>query len=166
LASTWHDGDMDTWAFALPTIRAYFSGVGDLFSAMVLAHFDTPHASSKGTPSFTQAVSRALLTVQQILLRTHLFAVSNVGPSGAAISRSLHHSSGPVDGDGRDSRVERVTQSDGESENDRPTGSHEAKPKAKTMRMRELRIVQERALLDNANQGWPGRKLDWAAILA
>jgi len=164
LASTWHDGDMDTWAFALPTIRAYFSGVGDLFSAMVLAHFDTPHASSKGTPSFTQAVSRALLTVQQILLRTHLFAVSNVGPSGAAISRSLHHS--PVDGDGRDSRVERVTQSDGESENDRPTGSHEAKPKAKTMRMRELRIIQERALLDNANQGWPGRKLDWAAILA
>lgn len=53
------------WAYALPTIEGYYSGVGDLFSALVLAfHGD----------DFSKSVGRALHVVQMVLLKTSLTA--------------------------------------------------------------------------------------------
>lgn len=57
----------ETYAYALPAIDGYFSGVGDLFSALVVAHY---------SGSLPQAVSRALYGVQQILLRTHIASLA------------------------------------------------------------------------------------------
>lgn len=48
-------------AFALPSLEGYFSGVGDLFSALVLAFYED---------DFAGAVGRALHVVQAILLGT------------------------------------------------------------------------------------------------
>jgi pyridoxine kinase len=69
------DGDVETWAFALPTIQIPFTGTGDLLSALCTAWYD-PGVSTNDMPPLASAVSKALLTVQQILLRTHLHALS------------------------------------------------------------------------------------------
>jgi len=64
-------------ALHLPRIPGYFSGVGDLFSALVLAHFDrstTSTESSQTTLSF--AVSRACQTTHALLLRTHRYSMT------------------------------------------------------------------------------------------
>lgn len=81
-----------------PRIKGYFSGVGDLFSALVLAHYDpycglasTTHdsegvsANSKGSASrsavspstaLLAAVEGALATTQAILISTHEHSAS------------------------------------------------------------------------------------------
>jgi pyridoxine kinase len=50
-----------TFSFVFPKIDGYFSGVGDLFSALVLARFQG---------DLCLAVGQALLCVQRILKRT------------------------------------------------------------------------------------------------
>ncbi|WVQ99554.1 pyridoxal kinase [Kwoniella sp. CBS 9459] len=162
-ASTWNreKEDMDTWAFALPTIRGYFSGVGDLFSAMVLAHFDNPDSSSQ-LPPLPHAVSKALLTVQQILLKTHIHSLVNSGTSGAATPRPLHHSTNEQQ---RHAQHQSVIPSDAELDAIEPINPRDPKRKAKRMRLRELRIVQERALIANGGEGWAGKRLDWPHVL-
>lgn len=141
-ASTAVEGEMSTWAFALPTVQGYFSGVGDLFSAMVLAHY---HAGS-----LFHAVSRALLVVQQILLRTHLHSIARPdATSGTATPRPLHHPSLPTDS---------------ELDTKPPTDVRDPRRKAQRMRLRELRVVPERELL-NIPEGWPGKQLDWNDLL-
>ncbi|WWC89185.1 pyridoxal kinase [Kwoniella dendrophila CBS 6074] len=155
-ASTWQNGDIQTWAFALPTIRGYFSGVGDLFSAMVLAHFENPDSRSD-LPPLPYAVSKALLTVQQILLRTHIHSLVQTGVSGAATPRPLHHLSGE--------QHSAVIPSDAELDAVNPSNPGDPRRKAKRMRLRELRVVQERTLIVNGGEGWPGQKLDWASVL-
>jgi len=160
-ASTWNNGEMDTWAFGLPTIRGYFSGVGDLFSAMVLAHFDNPDSKSD-LPALPHAVSKALLTVQQVLLRTHLYSLSQAGPSGSAAPRPLHHANTPINnGD----HLQSVIPSDTELDTIEPLDPKNPKRKAKRMRVRELRLVQERALIADGGEGWPGRRMNWSSIL-
>ncbi|KAK4689995.1 hypothetical protein P7C73_g79, partial [Tremellales sp. Uapishka_1] len=152
---------METYAFALPTIRGYFSGVGDLFSAMVLAHFQRPENETEERdqlPDLPHAVSKALLTVQQILLKTHLYTLAESSVSGAATPRPLHHPSSPL--------VSSVIPSDAELDAQAPLNPTDPKRKAKRMRMRELRVVQERALIADGGQGWPGKKVDWDTILA
>ena len=151
---------MNTWAFALPTIRGYFSGVGDLFSAMVLAHYDNPESQSD-LPTFPHAVSKALLTVQQILLRTHLYALSQADSSGGATSTPLLHSGSSAKAD-----VDSVIPSDAELDDHPLVKPKDPKVKAKRMRIRELRVVQERNLIAEGGDGWPARELDWSAILA
>ncbi|WRT66510.1 pyridoxal kinase [Kwoniella shivajii] len=153
-ASSQEEEHMETWAFALPTIRGYFSGVGDLFSAMVLAHFENPDSHSD-LPPLAHAVSKALLTVQQILLRTHLYSLAQTTTSGTATPRPLHHPSND----------QHVIPSDAELDAINPSNPKDPKRKAKRMRLRELRVVQERALIAEGGQGWPGRKLDWSATL-
>ena len=154
-ASTWSDGLMDTWAFALPTIRGYFSGVGDLFSALVLAHFDNPESSSD-LPPLAHAVSKSLLAVQQILLRTHLYSLSRSGYSGD-----------PTPGHaGKEGEVASAIPSDDELDAAEPCSPSDPRRKARRMRMRELRIVQERALIADGGDGWPGRRLDWGVLLS
>ncbi|WVW84075.1 pyridoxal kinase [Kwoniella bestiolae CBS 10118] len=155
-ASTWQDGNMETWAFALPTIRGYFSGVGDLFSAMVLAHFDNPDSQSD-LPPLPHAVSKALLTVQQILLRTHLYSLAQTSISGSATPRPLHHSP--------NEQHSSVIPSDAELDAAVSTNPKDPRRKAKRMRLRELRVVQERGLIADGGQGWPGKALDWQGIL-
>ena len=160
-ASTWSNGRMDTWAFALPTIRGYFSGVGDLFSALVLAHFDSPESSS-ALPPLAHAVSKSLLAVQQILLQTHLHSLARSGHSGAAASGTSH---GPESQGGK-SEIESAIPSDVELDSAEPIRPSDPRRKARRMRMRELRIVQERALITDGGDGWPGRRLDWGVLLS
>jgi len=64
-------------ALHIPRIPGYFSGVGDLFSALVLAHFQrTSSALSVGQTPLSYAVFRACQTTHAILWRTHLYSMS------------------------------------------------------------------------------------------
>lgn len=73
--------------FGLPAIDGYFSGVGDLFSALVLAHF-----SGEAESYFAKAVSRALHTVQMILTQTHIKAKgSTMRDRELRIVQEQHH---------------------------------------------------------------------------
>jgi pyridoxine kinase len=150
-ASSFVDGQLDTWAFALPTIDGSFSGVGDLFSAMVLAHFHP--AQTSPLPALPHAVSKALLAVQQILLRTHLYSLSHAGPSGTATPRPFH------------AAPESVIPTDAELDSAAPLNPKDPRRKARRMRIRELRVVQERALISQDGVGWPGQRLNWSALL-
>lgn len=152
-ASSWTKGDIETWGFALPTIRGYFSGVGDLFSAMVLANFNSTSGSRPSTLAY--AVSKALLTVQQILLRTHLHSISQSGSSGSATPRPIQPT--------HTLSLDSIIPSDSELDSIVPHPG-DPKRKAKRMRIRELRLVQERDLIDNGEEGWPGKQLDWTSI--
>ncbi|WVQ74020.1 pyridoxal kinase [Cryptococcus sp. DSM 104548] len=159
-ASSWVDGQMETHAFALPTIRGYFSGVGDLFSAMVLAHFKNSQAETD-LPPLAFAVSKALLTVQQILLRTHIHSLAQAEAAGNATPRPLHApSSSEVS-----QQPPSVIPSDAELDDVIPPNPKDPKRKARRMRLRELRVVQERALIENGGEGWPGKKLSWEQLL-
>ena len=111
---------METWAFALPTILVPFTGTGDFLSALCAAWYD-PTTSTNGMSPLATAVSKALLTVQQILLRTHIHALSSSSPT-----------------------------------------SDDLLGKAQLLRTRELRIVQERSLITDAGDGWPGVEIDWS----
>lgn len=92
---------LDTTLFAFPLIPGYFSGVGDLFSALTLAHFVPPttSSSSTGEPSpLARAAGRALYSTQMVLLSTHLRAEA----SGDV-------SDGEKDAEDRGRRVRRMT---------------------------------------------------------
>jgi pyridoxine kinase len=57
-------------AASVPLIPGYFSGVGDLFSALVLAHF----TSSPNVPApLAAAASAALTKTHAVLARTHAY---------------------------------------------------------------------------------------------
>jgi pyridoxine kinase len=147
-ASTYVDGKLETHAFALPTIRGYFSGVGDLFSALVLGHFKDARGRDNG---LRYAVSRALLTVQQILLRTHIYSLQ-VAADGSATPLA---EGAPSDA---------VIPSDAELDDAPPLNPADPKRKARRMRLREMRVVQERALIVDGGEGWPSVKIDWESI--
>lgn len=143
-ASTFANEGLETYAFALPTVQGYFSGVGDLFSAMVLAHFP-----GTGERPLHNAVSRALMIVQQVLLRTHIYSLSHSATQGEATPRPLHSTS--------------VIPTDNELDAAQPVDAKDPKRKAKRMRLRELRLIQERQLLQGT-EGWPGKKLEWQKL--
>lgn len=75
-------GELDTTLFAFPQIPGYFSGVGDLFSALTTAHFQ-PVPSSSSTSPLASAASKALFSTQQILLSTHLRTVQDPDVEGS-----------------------------------------------------------------------------------
>lgn len=150
-ASSCVGGRIETYAFALPTIRGYFSGVGDLFSALTLGHYKNPEDASRPTP-LVHAVSKALLGVQQVLLKTHLYSLS-VSASGSTTPRPL-----------KDHGYESVIPSDTELDNAVPLNPADPKRKAKRMRIREMRVVPERRLLLDGGEGWPCTKVDWELI--
>lgn len=64
-------------ALHIPRIPGYFSGVGDLFSALVLAHF---HPSSivkdSSQTTLSYAVAKASQTTHALLWRTHHYSMS------------------------------------------------------------------------------------------
>lgn len=148
-ASSCTNGRIETYAFALPTIRGYFSGVGDLFSALTLGHYENPDEAASHSP-LVHAVSKALLGVQQVLLKTHLYSLS-VSASGATTPRPLKD-------------YESVIPSDTELDNAVPLNPADPKRKAKRMRIREMRVVPERRLLLDGGEGWPGTRIDWDVI--
>ncbi|KAG9091590.1 putative pyridoxal kinase [Ceratobasidium sp. UAMH 11750] len=104
-------------ALAVPCIRGYFSGVGDLFSALVLAHFElesaTPAGVSTSTTPLSRATSRALHTTYAVLRRTqeHAFKM--------AVDESSAYTDDELD-------------------------ANEPLRRARRMKTRELRLIQSR----------------------
>lgn len=132
VASTWDGQHLNTWLFALPTLDADFTGTGDLLSAMIMGHFRS-QSSPKSEEALYIAVSKALLVVQQILLRTHLHSTSlpPTSPDQSPIEDTAHN----------ESRAQRL--------------------KGRSLRQRELRLIPERSLISGVQEGWPGIKLEW-----
>ena len=159
-ASSFIDGRIDTWAFRLPTLPGYFSGVGDLFSALVLGHLDDDARHRSDLPVLPYAVSKALLTVQQILLKTHLFFLSQARRSNDAEPRRMHHSAGSLR---RDRTSDAIDQSASHPNVERSLDYDDPMRKAIRTRKRELRIIPERGLIIDNGQGWPGRRMDWSS---
>ncbi|CUA67246.1 pyridoxine kinase [Rhizoctonia solani] len=118
----------DVYALAVPRIKGYFSGVGDLFSALVLAHFhqarysntnNLPPATTTSIPPLTQAASYALHTTHAILRRTQKHALALAAQSSEDASTSNAYTDDELD-------------------------SREPLRRVRRMRTRELRIVQSR----------------------
>lgn len=65
-------------AHIFPSIPGYFSGVGDLFSALVLAHFHPSSSPSSPDTPLSLAVSSALRKTIALLRFTHQRAFSEV----------------------------------------------------------------------------------------
>lgn len=176
---------LQTYGFALPTVEGYFSGVGDLFSALVLGFFKSETSSEADAtkkesttdkptnqdgrpndlPPFAAAVSKALLGVQQILLQTHLHTLQ-IASETKRRERKDSTSSIPEEAD--------CIPSDAELDSLPPTPvSKGALPiparTARRMRIRELRVIQEKGTLLNLAEdeqiGWPARLLDWPQLL-
>lgn len=64
-------------ALHIPRIPGYFSGVGDLFSALVLAHFHrSPNVSDPSQTALSYAVAKACQTTHALLWRTHCYSMS------------------------------------------------------------------------------------------
>jgi len=62
-------------AIAVPKINGYFSGVGDLFSALLVAHYD-PSTSNDGHTPISWAATKAVNTIHAVLLQTQSYYVS------------------------------------------------------------------------------------------
>ena len=135
------------YAGCIPLISGYFSGVGDLFSALVLGHYHPPplengtNASPSPSPSpsleslpsslppLTRAVSLALTKTHAILRLT-----------------DKHASSLPAD--------ERTTTDDELDKKD-------PERRIRRMRGRELRLVQGRKILTGEAMGKPRLLREW-----
>jgi pyridoxine kinase len=104
-------------ALAVPRIKGYFSGVGDLFSALVLAHFETSPPLSPSSPTNTTALSRA---ASRALHTTH-----------AVLRRTQEHALN-------------LTSNDSSAYTDDELDAGEPLRRVRRMRTRELRIVQSR----------------------
>ncbi|KAF8595137.1 Ribokinase-like protein [Ceratobasidium sp. AG-I] len=116
-------------ALAVPRIKGYFSGVGDLFSALVLAHFDeapsaAPTNAAKSTYStspLSRAASRALHTTHAVLRRTQEHSLSLTAASSQDPSPSS-----------------------ADAYTDDELDAREPLRRVRRMRTRELRIIQSR----------------------
>ncbi|KAG8706033.1 putative pyridoxal kinase [Ceratobasidium sp. 428] len=103
-------------ALAVPRIKGYFSGVGDIFSAFVLAHYQSTTSSSTppaSTTPLSRAASRALHTTHTILRRTQDYALK------VAVDESAAYTDDELD-------------------------SNEPLRRVRRMRTRELRLIQSR----------------------
>lgn len=161
LASTAAPHEMPiTYGFALPTVQGYYSGVGDLFSALVLGYFRygserpiVPRTQAPQEPDakeLAQAVSSALLGVQQILLKTHLSTLNSS-------SRKRQDEESCLPSDDELDAASKAKAGEGQ-----PTR------RSKRMRMRELKIVKERALLiklAEGHDGWQSKQLKWDELI-
>lgn len=162
--------ELETYAFALPTVQGYYSGVGDLFSALVLGYYQKDgrgisvpngQTSKNELPPFPRAVSMALLAVQQVLLQTHLSTMA-----GHPIIPIAHHhapQSPEEDCLPTDDDLDSLSASIGNP----PLVTR----LARRSRKRELRLVQERHLLMDVEDrymrgdvGWPCRRVDWSEV--
>jgi pyridoxine kinase len=178
------DAMPETYGYALPTIRGYYSGVGDLFSALVLGHYkdqrslDAAKEEKEGGSGRTleRAVSLALLGVQIVLLKTHLSTLPLNDNNND--NNDNGNNVGDLDCIPSDDELDKEDNKEDNKENNREEAD-DVEPlrrparRARRMRLRELRVVQERrALMDLADDenedgdgGWKGKRLDWDALL-
>jgi pyridoxine kinase len=70
------------FVITFPRLSPHFEGVGDVFSALVLANFDT----EGGDDALSNAVLRAIRTLRAILLRTERFALELVNGDRAKLA--------------------------------------------------------------------------------
>lgn len=190
-----NDDMPQTYAFALPQIEGYFSGVGDLFSALLLgfyngistpleefatrnrfksgdiapaSHENTDHRTSTELTPFAAAVSKALMGVQLILLKTHLWSLRRAEASRATGTGGKDVACGDLREDEDCLPFEPELDSTLQSPVDQDALSGYART-AREMRVRELRIVQEKDVLlklaEKDAVGWPATRLDWASLL-
>ncbi|KAJ9121592.1 hypothetical protein QFC22_002211 [Naganishia vaughanmartiniae] len=190
---------LQTFGFALPTVEGYFSGIGDLFSALVLGFYKAnaelqPDLGLNGSgtsatnsskpkeeqlardyqtgdlPPFAAAVSKALLGVQQILLNTHLHTLEVASESKRRRAERQEH----ADCAAVMPEEEECVPSDPELDSlpPRPVSKGALPIPARTarrMRMRELRIIQEKGkilkLAEDDQVGWPASLLNWSRLL-
>lgn len=177
VASSWTpeaEDKLETTLFGFPLIPGYFSGVGDLFSALTLAHFKSPPTtatdsqsslsqtatspsrpaaptssslSRSSSPSpLAEAASRALYSTQQILLSTHLR------------SQRLHRAEREASG-----AAARGSPTDGHGSDEEEDGKDRGR-RVVRMRRRELAIVGREARADLEGGGkWEGMKVDLLA---
>ncbi|KZT59093.1 Ribokinase-like protein [Calocera cornea HHB12733] len=119
-------------------IRGYFSGVGDLFSALVLAHFPSPSSPPPQEPDtpLSRATAFATSSVQAILISTHHYV------------QSLPEQERP--------------------ETDPELDLRDAERRVRRMRARELRLIQGRDYILNPGQGGKGegRMIPWEGFWA
>ncbi|KIY72037.1 Ribokinase-like protein [Cylindrobasidium torrendii FP15055 ss-10] len=75
IASSYDSQDISVYAGCVPTIPGYFSGVGDLFSALLLGFYNSPslHIPAGATP-LASAVSQALTKTHAVLCKTHEYS--------------------------------------------------------------------------------------------
>ena len=69
------DTESSVHSACVPLIPGYFSGVGDLFSALVLAHLPPPHTNAP-EPPLAHAVAHALAKTHALLALTHEYAAA------------------------------------------------------------------------------------------
>ncbi|WFD29012.1 pyridoxal kinase [Malassezia sp. CBS 17886] len=134
IGCSWEDGEMHAWMLQFPSLGEYFSGVGDLFSALTLALFEPrvpdtpgqmPPAGVENSP-IAHTAALAVASLQSILLRTCDAMVKQGQAAGVDPFQPSHLV--PVD--------ERVN----------------------LMRLRELRIVQSaQDILHPTVHYWPQR---------
>lgn len=115
-------------ALAVPRLKGYFSGVGDLFSALVLAHYDaSPSLPTNGatpelpTSALSRAASRALHTTQAVIRRTqdHLLSLASASSQDSASASADAYTDDELD-------------------------AREPLRRVRRMRTRELRLIQSR----------------------
>ncbi|KAJ1306468.1 hypothetical protein OPQ81_007471 [Rhizoctonia solani] len=131
IASTAHEDPSVApivYALAVPRIKGYFSGVGDLFSALTLAHFhESQYSQTNGwssaptsqVPPLPQAASCALHTTHAVLRRTQKHALALAAESSEEPSSSNAYTDDELD-------------------------AQEPLRRVRRMRTRELRIIQSR----------------------
>lgn len=73
IASSYDGQDISVHAGCVPTIPGYFSGVGDLFSALLLGFYQSAHIPAEATP-LAFAVSQALTKTHAVLCTTHEYS--------------------------------------------------------------------------------------------
>jgi pyridoxine kinase len=174
----------ETYGYALPTIRGYYSGVGDLFSALVLGHYkdqrsldaakeekeEKEEEEGRSGRTLERAVSLALLGVQIVLLKTHL---STLPLNHNNNNHNDNNNVGDLDCIPSDDELDKEDNREDKKEDDDVEPLRRPARRARRMRLRELRVVQERrALMDLADDenedgdgGWKGKRLDWDALL-
>jgi len=176
------DAMPETYGYALPSIRGYYSGVGDLFSALVLGHYKdqrSPDAAkeekeggsgSGSGKTLERAVSLALLGVQIVLLKTHLSTLP-LNDNNNDNKDNNYVGEMELDCIPSDDELDKEDNREDKKEDDDVEPLRRPARRARRMRLRELRVVQERrALMDladdeNEDAGWKGKRLDWDALL-
>ncbi len=71
IASSQEASNTAVYTSCFPCLPGYFSGVGDLFSALVLAHFDDTRPTAPGETALSRAVSQAVSKTHAMLVLTH-----------------------------------------------------------------------------------------------
>lgn len=116
------------YAACVPLIPGYFSGVGDLFSALVLGHYTSAPADNDGSASLPPSLPPLARAVSFALTKTH----------AVLCLTATHASSLPPD--------ERTTTDDELDQKD-------PERLIRRMRGRELRLVQGRKILSGEAMG-------------